>query len=174
MASRHDGTDLRSSKAAALTELLELVPFLYHRLRAASQSLHGEGEFSGARRSVLRSLTLGPATVPALARQRPVVRQVMQRLVDDLARDGLVEFADNPAHQRSKLVQLTKAGQQRLQQMLGRERQSDGGLLAGLSAGELQGAADVLRTLINRFGKVDAAPARRRAKGRRAARFEVR
>ena len=49
MASRHDGTDLRSSKAAALTELLELVPFLYHRLRAASQSLHGEGEFSGAR-----------------------------------------------------------------------------------------------------------------------------
>src|SRR5262245_3952368 len=136
-----------SPKAAALTELLELVPFLYHRLRAASQTLHGEGEFSGARRSVLRSLTSGPATVPTLARQRPVARQVMQRLVDDLAGDGLVELVDNPAHQRSKLVRLTRAGQQRLEQMLARERQGDSDLLTNLSAARSEEHTSELQSL---------------------------
>ena len=34
----------------------------------------------------------------------------MQRLADELAAEGLVEFVDNPKHRRSKLVQLTREG----------------------------------------------------------------
>jgi DNA-binding MarR family transcriptional regulator len=34
----------------------------------------------------------------------------MQRLADELAAEGLVEFIENPKHRRSKLVQLTPKG----------------------------------------------------------------
>jgi len=35
----------------------------------------------------------------------------MQRLADELAAEGLVEFIDNPKHRRSKLVRLTRKGE---------------------------------------------------------------
>ena len=59
----------------------------------------------------MRSLALlGPLTVPQIAQMRPTSRQRMQRLADELAAEGLVEFIDNPKHRRSKLVQLTRKG----------------------------------------------------------------
>ncbi len=158
-----------TGKAGALEEFLNLVPFLYHRLRAITQALHGEGEFSGARRSVLRSLATGPATVPHLARARPVARQVMQRLVNDLAQSEFVEFVDNPHHERSKLVRITAAGRASLKDMLERERDMDASLVAELTEPALRTAADVTRTLIVRLAQVsaklpNAPPARRRTR----------
>ena len=44
---------------------------------------------------------------------RPTSRQRMQRLADELAAEGLVEFIDNPKHRRSKLVRLTRKGDAR-------------------------------------------------------------
>ena len=44
----------------------------------------------------------GPLTVPQIAQMRPTSRQRMQRLADELAAEGLVEFIDNPGHRRSK------------------------------------------------------------------------
>ena len=62
----------------------------------------------------MRSLALlGPLTVPQIAEMRPTSRQRMQRLADELAAEGLVEFVDNPKHRRSKLVQLTRKGEAR-------------------------------------------------------------
>src|SRR5215211_1187761 len=59
----------------------------------------------------MRSVALlGPLTVPQIAQMRPTSRQRMQRLADELADEGLVEFIDNPKHRRSKLVQLTPKG----------------------------------------------------------------
>src|SRR5829696_5631191 len=58
-----------------------------------------------------RSLArLGPLTVPQIAQMRPTSRQRMQRLADELAAEGLVEFIENPKHRRSKLVRLTPEG----------------------------------------------------------------
>jgi DNA-binding MarR family transcriptional regulator len=48
--------------------------------------------------------------VPEIAKMRPTSRQRMQRLADELATEGLVEFIDNPRHRRSKLVRLTRKG----------------------------------------------------------------
>ena len=62
----------------------------------------------------MRSLALlGPLTVPQIAQMRPTSRQRMQRLADELAAEGLVEFIDNPKHRRSKLVRLTRKGDAR-------------------------------------------------------------
>ena len=55
----------------------------------------------------------GPLTVPQIAQMRPTSRQRMQRLADELAAEGLVEFIDNPGHRRSKLLSLTPRGESR-------------------------------------------------------------
>ena len=102
-------------------------------------------------------------------RARPVARQVMQRLVNDLAQSELVEFVDNPHHERSKLVRITAAGRASLKDMLERERDMDASLVAELTEPALRTAANVTRTLIVRLAQVSATlpnapPARRRTR----------
>jgi DNA-binding MarR family transcriptional regulator len=62
-------------------------------------------------RAVLERLSVaGPQTMPQVARWLLVPRQVAQRLADEAADLGLVEWTPNPAHRRSKLARLTDAG----------------------------------------------------------------
>jgi DNA-binding MarR family transcriptional regulator len=62
-------------------------------------------------RAVLERLfASGPQTVPQVARWLLVPRQVAQRLADEAAALGLVEWTPNPAHRRSKLARLTDTG----------------------------------------------------------------
>ena len=63
----------------------------------------------------------GPATVPTIARSRGVSRQHIQALVNLLLGQHLAEAADNPAHRRSLLVQLTAKGAQTIDRMRRRE-----------------------------------------------------
>ena len=58
--------------------------------------------------------------VPEIAAMRPTSRQRMQRLADDLAADGIVEFIDNPRHRRSRLVRLTRRGETHYQELQAR------------------------------------------------------
>ena len=51
-----------------------------------------------------------PVTVSELARHMGLTRQAVQRLADDMASDGLVEFVENPGDARAMHLLLTKAG----------------------------------------------------------------
>lgn len=51
-----------------------------------------------------------PLAVASIARRMGLTRQAVQRIVDLLAGQGLVEFRPNPHHRRAKLVVLTRAG----------------------------------------------------------------
>ena len=53
-----------------------------------------------------------PEPVPWLARNLGANRQNVQRIVNDLERDGLVAFEINPHHRRAQLVVLTDKGRQ--------------------------------------------------------------
>src|SRR5215470_4747041 len=53
-----------------------------------------------------------PQPVAWLARDLGAARQNVQRIVNDLERDGLVTFETNPHHRRAQLVLLTEKGQQ--------------------------------------------------------------
>ncbi|WP_445218735.1 MarR family winged helix-turn-helix transcriptional regulator [Bradyrhizobium sp. Pa8] len=53
-----------------------------------------------------------PEPVAWLARNLGANRQNVQRIVNDLARDGLVVFEVNPHHRRAQLVVLTDKGRQ--------------------------------------------------------------
>jgi DNA-binding MarR family transcriptional regulator len=53
-----------------------------------------------------------PEPVAWLARNLGANRQNVQRIVNDLERDGLVAFESNPHHRRAQLVVLTDKGRQ--------------------------------------------------------------
>src|SRR5215207_1750147 len=99
------------SKADAIAELMLEVAQCFFRIRAVGQKTGLITSWGGGAFGFMRSLALlGPLTVPQIAQMRPTSRQRMQRLADELAAEGLVEFIDNPKHRRSKLVQLTPKG----------------------------------------------------------------
>ena len=95
-----------------------LVTQAYFPLRALSERVLQPAGSSTARMAVLRSLaTHAPLTVPELAQMRPVARQGVQRLANEMVRDGLLQWLPNPNHRRSRLLTLTDAGQARYIQL---------------------------------------------------------
>lgn len=103
-----------NSRAEAVAELMLEVAQCFFRIRAMGQKTGLITSWGGGAFGFMRSLALlGPLTVPQIAEARPTSRQRMQRLADELAAEGLVEFIDNPRHRRSKLVRLTPKGDAR-------------------------------------------------------------
>ena len=106
------------SKAQAIAELMLEVAQCFFRIRAVGQKTGLITGWGGGAFGFMRSLALfGPLTVPQIAQMRPTSRQRMQRLADELATEGLVEFIDNPKHRRSMLVQLTRKGDARYREL---------------------------------------------------------
>ncbi|MGE4164938.1 MAG: MarR family winged helix-turn-helix transcriptional regulator [Xanthobacteraceae bacterium] len=106
------------SKADAVAGLMLDVAQCFFRIRAAGQKAGLINSWGAGTFGFMRSLALlGPLTVPQIAEMRPTSRQRMQRLADELAAEGLVEFIDNPKHRRSKLVRLTRKGEVRYREL---------------------------------------------------------
>ena len=96
----------------------------------------------------MRSLALlGPLTVPQIAQMRPTSRQRMQRLADELAAEGLVEFIDNPRHRRSKLVRLTRKGDARYRELDARFLAIASTLGVALSEPDIRRTTEIVRQL---------------------------
>ena len=55
-------------------------------------------------------MSQAPLTVPQIGRAMGQSRQAVQRLVDVMAKDGLVDLVDNPNHKRAKYVAVTPKG----------------------------------------------------------------
>jgi len=105
-------------KAEAIAEMMLEVAQCFFRIRAFGQKTGFITSWGGGAFGFMRSLALlGPLTVPQIAEMRPTSRQRMQRLANELAADGLVEFVDNPRHRRSKLVRLTRRGDARYREL---------------------------------------------------------
>ena len=105
---------IADGKGDAIAELMLEVAQFFFRIRALGQKTGLITSWGGGAFGFMRSVALlGPLTVPQIAQMRPTSRQRMQRLADELAAEGLVEFIDNPKHQRSKLVRLTSKGDRR-------------------------------------------------------------
>jgi DNA-binding MarR family transcriptional regulator len=140
--------NLLSGQGAALGDVIDQTVSLFHLLRALAEDLHGQGELTAARRGVLRGLDrFGPQSVPQIARARPVSRQYIQMLVNQLEADGLVELRDNRAHKRSRLVCLTPEGKAHLEALYQREAAFYDTLQLDLSEDALRSAAEVLHSL---------------------------
>ena len=102
----------KAADCALMSDLIRELVFTYFRLRAAGDQLAIRYGQSTGKWGMMRSLREGgPQSVSQIARSRPVARQGVQRMANELARDGLIEFVDNPTHQRAKLMKLTRKGE---------------------------------------------------------------
>lgn len=97
---------------SALTDLVLELFRLNNRLLTAGDRLVAELGLTSARWQVLGTIvaTDRPQPVAWLARDMGANRQNVQRIVNDLEREGLIQFRVNPHHRRAQLVVLTDAG----------------------------------------------------------------
>jgi DNA-binding MarR family transcriptional regulator len=136
------------SKGEAIAELMLEVAQCFFRIRAVGQKTGLITSWGGGAFGFLRSLALlGPLTVPQIAQMRPTSRQRIQRLADELAAEGLVEFIANPKHRRSKLVQLTPKGGRRYRELNARFLAIASTLGVGLTAGDVRRGTETVRRL---------------------------
>src|SRR6516165_53353 len=109
---------IATAKGEAIADLMLEVAQFFFRIRAMGQRTGLITSWGGGAFGFMRSLAvIGPLTVPQIAQMRPTSRQRMQRLADELAAEGLVEFVNNPKHRRSRLARLTPRGDARYREL---------------------------------------------------------
>jgi DNA-binding MarR family transcriptional regulator len=96
----------------ALTGLILSIFRLNGRLLLAGDRLVAGLDLTSARWQVLGAIALAerPQPVAWLARNMGLNRQGVQRIVNEMRDDGLIELHPNPHHRRAHLVVLTKRG----------------------------------------------------------------
>src|SRR5215469_12893873 len=102
----------RTPLGNALTAIILDVFRLNGRLLVAGDRLVAGLGLTSARWQVLGAIAMSdqPQPVSWIARSMGLNRQGVQRIVNELHEDGIVEFALNPHHRRAHLVVLTKRG----------------------------------------------------------------
>lgn len=124
---------------------------LFQRLRKVADEIHQHEDMPEGKRTILQTLdAVGAQTVPDLAEARGVSRQHVQKLVKPLEKEGFVQLVDNPAHKRSKFVELTEQGRELIENMDGQEAR----LLAQL---QINATEEELRAVANTLGAVRTA-----------------
>lgn len=88
-----------------------------------------------------------PQPVAWLARDMSAHRQNVQRIVNDLAREGFVALAPNPHHRKAALVQLTDKGLQAYQQAMALQAPWMNRLTEGMSKRDISAMQRVLQAL---------------------------
>jgi DNA-binding MarR family transcriptional regulator len=142
-----DGASV-DGRTHAIAELMLEVAQCFFRIRAVGQKSGLITSWGGGAFGFMRSLALlGPLTVPQIAEMRPTSRQRMQRLADELAAEGLVEFVDNPKHRRSKLVRLTRQGGARYRELNARFLGIAATVGVPIAEADIRNATEIVRQL---------------------------
>jgi DNA-binding MarR family transcriptional regulator len=90
-------------------------------------------------------------TVSELARHMGLTRQAVQRLADDMARDGLVEFVKNPGDARAMHLLLTEAGKAKYDNALEREWQWTNEIAQDFDVEQLDRAVALLEAITQKM-----------------------
>jgi len=102
----------RTPAGEALTDVMLDLFRLSSLLLTAGDRLVARLRLTSARWQILGAISYAerPQPVAWLARDLGANRQNVQRIVNDLHKEGLVSFEVNPHHRRAQLVMLTEKG----------------------------------------------------------------
>jgi DNA-binding MarR family transcriptional regulator len=92
-----------------------------------------------------------PQPVAWLARDMGANRQNVQRIVNDLAQEGLIAFQSNPHHRRAQLVVLTIKGKQTFDLAMRLQARWVNDLAQGLQVADIKITHSVIKTLRRRL-----------------------
>jgi DNA-binding MarR family transcriptional regulator len=143
----------RGGSEETLTALIIEVFRLNGRLLDSGDGLVGDIGLTSARWQVLGAISAASTPLPVahIARNMGLTRQAVQRIANELERDGLVRFAPNPHHERAKLVLLTEAGARAFATAMRRQAPWVARLGKGLKATDLETTLRVVAHLRRRL-----------------------
>jgi DNA-binding MarR family transcriptional regulator len=139
----------RTPAGDALTNLMLDLLRLNSLLLTAGDRLVARLGLTSARWQILGAIVAieRPQPVAWLARDLGANRQNVQRIVNDLHKDGLVAFAANPHHRRAQLVVLTDKGRRTFEAAMDLQAPWVNGLTEGLSVKDLETVYRVITAL---------------------------
>ena len=132
---------------------------LNNQLLSAGDRLVAPLGLTSARWQILGAIVAAeyPQPVAWLARNLGAHRQNVQRIINDLAKEGLVAFETNPHHRKAQLVVLTKKGRQTFDASMRLQAPWSDNLAEGLPVKDIETAHQVILALRqNLSGKDDA------------------
>lgn len=112
-------------------------------LRDGDRMTHAIGQ-SSARWQVLGRAGYMPQTVAEMARDMGHARQSVQRVADELVKEGLAVYRDKPTDKRTKLLELTAQGAEVLGTIYALNDARTQELMQKLDAAALVQASDLL------------------------------
>lgn len=148
--SRPDSDRLRRALSGLVIEVFRLNGDL---IEAGDELVHDLG-LTSARWQVLGAIALSPVSLPVahIARNMGLARQSVQRVVDDMQAEGLVQLEPNPHHRRAPLVAMTPQGEAAYRQATARKDLWADALTEGLAPEAIEAAATLLHALQQRIG----------------------
>jgi DNA-binding MarR family transcriptional regulator len=137
----------------ALTEVVLDLFRLSNRMLSAGDRLVSDLGLTSARWQVLGTIVAAGRAQPVawLARDMGGNRQNVQRIVNDLAADGLVSFEPNPHHRRAQLVVLTDKGKEAFAAAMNVQTPWINRLADGLRVADIETTREVIATLRRRL-----------------------
>lgn len=150
----------RTPSGDALTRLMLDLFRLNSLVVTAGDRLVAPLGLTSARWQVLGAIVAAerPQPVAWLARDLGANRQNVQRIINDLQREGLVTFAPNPHHKRAQLIVLTDKGQRAFKSAMELQEPWVNKLADGVATKDLETVHRVMLTLRKKL-EGDEAPA---------------
>lgn len=149
----------RTPVGEAVTDLiLDLFRLNNRFLTSGDQLVSGLG-LTSARWQILGAIVGAehPEPVAWLARNLSANRQNVQRIVNDLKREGLVTFQPNPHHRRAQLVVLTDRGRKTFDAAMALQAPWINALSDGLMVRDIEITHGVLMALRSKLERIDKA-----------------
>ena len=143
----------------ALSDLVLELFRLNNRLLADGDRLVADIGLTSARWKVLGCIAAAnqPQPVAWLARDLGGNRQNVQRIVNDLVNEGLLEFQPNPHHRRAHLAVLTEAGSRALKNAMDIQTPWINEIAKGLQVKDIETTHHVIAALCKKLeGEADA------------------
>ena len=146
----------RTKAGEAVTALILDVFRLNGLLLLAGDRLVDDLGLTSARWQVLGAIAYAERaeSVAWHARTMGLHRQGVQRIVNELEKQGIVEFQPNPHHKRAHLVLLTSKGQKLFEAAMALQNPWVNSLSKGLAVKDIDAARDVVEQLKTRLEEV--------------------
>ena len=140
-------------RTSLLTEFILETFRLNGELLEAGDRLVRDIGLTSARWQVLGAIALSPVplSVAHTARNMGLSRQAVQRIANELEREGLVTFAPNPHHARAKLLLMKEKGSRAYAAAMERQRPWAAQLGGKLASEEVKAALRVMRAVRDRL-----------------------
>jgi len=130
----------RTPAGEALTDVILDLFKLNSLILTAGDRLVARLGLTSARWQILGAMVAAQRAQPVawLARDMGANRQNVQRIINDLHKEGLVTFENNPHHRRAQLIVLTDKGKQSFDAAMRLQAPWINGLSEGLSVKDIQ------------------------------------